>query len=310
MKRRDFILNTGKAGLVLATAGFPWSKSLAASNEFGQLTILHTNDTHSRIDPFPSDHPRHPGAGGVLGRLQLLKKIRSEVKHHLLFDAGDIFQGTPYFNLFEGEIEMKSMTALGYDAATIGNHDFDAGVDGLAKQMKHADFPLLNCNYLLEDTLLAGQVEEYRIFNRGGLRIGVTGVGIELEGLVGPEYYKGVVVRNAVKNVNRVARHLKKEQNCHLVVLLSHLGHQYRSEKISDRALAPLTSDVDVIIGGHTHTFIEKREVVKNRNDQPVLINQVGWGGLVLGRLDLTFERSTKKLCYYCRNEYVTLPDL
>lgn len=308
MNRRDFILNTGKAGLLIAAAGIPWSKSLAADDNFGKLTILHTNDTHSRIDPFPSDHPLYSNSGGVLNRLKLLKKIRSEVKHHLLLDAGDIFQGTPYFNLFKGEVEMKSMSALAYDAATIGNHDFDAGVDGLAKQLKHADFPMINCNYRFENTTLSGKTKEYEIFERDGLRIGVTGVGIELEGLVGPDYFQGVQVESAVDHVNRVSGHLKKVLNCHLVVVLSHLGYAYQSNKISDVRLAPLTEHVDVIIGGHTHTFLKQPVVLKNRKKEPVLVNQVGWGGLVLGRLDLSFDRNTKKICYYCKNEYVSLP--
>ncbi len=310
MNRRDFILNTGRAGLLLAAAGIPWNKSLAADSDFGRLTILHTNDTHSRIDSFPPDHPRHANAGGILNRLKLLQKIRSEIKHHLLLDAGDIFQGTPYFNLFEGEIEMKSMTALGYDAATIGNHDFDAGVHGLAKQLKHADFPMLNCNYRFEDTPLAGKTKKYEIFERDGLRIGITGVGIELDGLVGPEFFKGVDVENAVKSVNSVARQLKQVEGCHLVVVLSHLGYSYRVEKISDVRMAALTEHVDLIIGGHTHTFLDQPVVLNNREKEPVLVHQVGWGGLVLGRIDLSFERSSKKLCYYCKNEYVTLPEL
>jgi 5'-nucleotidase len=308
MNRRDFVLNSGKAGLLLAATGIPWSNSLAREDDFGHLTILHTNDTHSRIDPFPSDHPRYSDAGGVLNRLKLLRKIRSEVKHHLLLDAGDIFQGTPYFNLFKGEIEMKSMTALGYDAATIGNHDFDAGVDGLARQLKYAQFPMLNCNYRFQDTPLEGKTKVYQIFERDGLRIGVTGVGIELEGLVGPEFTRGVKVESPVEHVNRVAGQLKRDYDCHLVVVLSHLGYAYRSEKISDTRLARMTENVDLIIGGHTHTFLEKPVVLKNRTGAPVLIHQVGWGGLVLGRIDLSFERNSKKLCYYCQNEYVTLP--
>ena len=187
MHRRKFLRQTATASTLLGLGAYPWQVS--AGPNITKLTILHTNDVHSRIDPFPMDGSRNEGLGGVARRSKLIREIRAQEPNVLLLDSGDIFQGTPYFNFFGGELEIKLMSEMGYDATTIGNHDFDAGIDGLLKQLPHATFPFIICNYDFDQTVLRGKTETYRVFDRGGVRIGVLGVGIELEGLV-PEYLK------------------------------------------------------------------------------------------------------------------------
>ena len=220
----------------------------------------------------------------------------------MLFDAGDIFQGTPYFNFYGGELELKLMSQMGYDAATIGNHDFDGGIDGLKKQLVHANFPLINANYDFSDTILNGQTLPHQIFVKDKLRIGVFGIGIELEGLVPKTAYLQTKYSEPIKVAQEQARILKHEKNCDYVICLSHLGYKYDIDKICDTKLAGLTSDIDLIIGGHTHTFLEKADIVKNKDGKPVTINQVGWAGLALGRIDLVFDRNRKGHCMTCNN--------
>ncbi|MDX1477639.1 MAG: metallophosphatase, partial [Saprospiraceae bacterium] len=270
-----------------------------------RLTILHTNDVHSRIEPFPMDGSRRQGLGGAARRAALIERIRRDEEHVLLFDAGDIFQGTPYFNYFGGELEFKLMSAMQYDAATIGNHDFDAGVDGLARQMPHASFDMVISNYDMSDTPMSGKTHPYRIYRRGGVRIGVLGVGIELRGLVPEALYGATRYLDPVQAAQTTAGILRHDEKCDYVICLSHLGYRYRGDKISDVALAGQTRDIDLIIGGHTHTFLDAPEVVANRDGKPIYINQAGWGGMRLGRLDITFERNRKEHCTTCENLWI-----
>lgn len=257
-----------------------------------RLTILHTNDTHSRIDPFPMDGSRNEGQGGVAPRAALIRQIRSEAANVLLLDAGDIFQGTPYFNLYKGEPEIKAMSAMGYDACTIGNHDFDAGVDNLALQMKqHAAFSTIISNYDFSGTAMESVAVPYRIFKKGGIKIGVLGVGIELNGLVPANMYGATRYLDPVQKANEVAGVLHKK-GCDLIICLSHLGYKYAGNKVSDQQLARETENIDLIIGGHTHTFMDQPDVLRNKNGEPVVVNQVGWAGLQLGRLDFDFSRA------------------
>jgi 5'-nucleotidase len=294
LNRRKFISKSA-----LAAGSFLIAPSLAeAAETFAssrKLIILHTNDTHSRIDPFPMDGGRNQGLGGVAARSGLIKKINSEEENVLLFDAGDIFQGTPYFNIFKGEPEIKSMAKMGYHAATIGNHDFDAGLQVLRDQLdNHASFPMIICNYDFSGTPMEGKTIPYKIFKKNNLKIGVTGVGIELKGLVEEKLIESTQYLNPISRVNEVAYELKR-QNCDLVVCLSHLGYKYSYNKVSDVILAEESENIDLIIGGHTHTFLEKPDVVKNKKGEDVLINQVGWAGIQLGRLDFIFEKNRKK---------------
>ncbi|HXH19774.1 MAG TPA: metallophosphatase [Chitinophagales bacterium] len=296
MKRRDFIGKTLTASALLAARNFPF-EALAAGEAI-QLTILHTNDTHSRVEPFPADS-KFPNMGGVAARASLLKKIRREKKNVLLFDSGDIFQGTPYFNYFRGKLEMELMSMLGYDAATIGNHDFDAGLEGLAKQIAHADFPLLTANYDFSDTVMEGKTKRFHIFQTNGITTGVFGLGIELEGLVPPKLFGKTKYMEPVTAANDTAASLKREHGCDFVVCLSHLGYRYDTPKVSDVTLAQESTDIDLILGGHTHTFFDEPVVVMNKKNHPVVINQVGWGGVVLGKIDVVFDYTKKRKKFF-----------
>ncbi len=289
MKRRDFIEKTA-AGTALLSLGLSLSSFKSESVE--QLTILHTNDVHSYIDPFPADHPRNPNMGGVSKRAAIIEKIRLENPNVLLLDAGDIFQGTPYFNYYGGELEFKLMSMMKYDAATIGNHDFDNGLEGIVAQMPHASFEFISSNYDFKNTPMDGYTKPYKIFNKQGIKVGVFGLGIELSGLVDKKNYKETVYNNPVETAQDMVRILKQEKKCDLIICLSHLGYKYDTEpdKICDLKLAALTKDIDLIIGGHTHTFLDKPTIVKNLEQKEVLVNQVGCYGINLGRIDFYFD--------------------
>lgn len=290
MDRRSFVRNTFlvSSGALVDPSLFAHS---AGSKTSKKITILHTNDTHSNIDPFPENHSKYPGLGGVSRRFELIQKIRSEEENVLLLDAGDIFQGTPYFNKYGGVLEMKLMTELGYDAATMGNHDFDGGMDGFVKAKEYADFPFLCSNYDFKNTPVDGLTIDELIIEKGGVKVGVFGVGVELEGLVPASKFGETVYNDPIEIANDKAASLKK-QGCDLIICLSHLGYSYNSEKVSDLKLATATKDIHLIIGGHTHTFLEEPTVVENAGGGTTLVNQVGWAGVQLGRLDFEIEGS------------------
>ena len=296
MKRRDFIQNTALSSAFLGLGGL----SLSSFNTFDtkRLTILHTNDVHSYIDPFPPTHPKNPNMGGVARRAALIETIRKENSNVLLLDAGDIFQGTPYFNYYGGELEFKLMSMMKYDLATIGNHDFDNGIEGLYNQLPNASFDFVNANYDFKNTIMNGHVKPYKIFHKDGIKVGVFGIGVELEGLVDKKNYKETVYHDPVSISQDIARILKHEEKCDLVICLSHIGYQYKNEpdKISDIKLAALTKDIDLVIGGHTHTFLDKPTVLKNANGKDVLVNQVGCYGVNLGRIDFYFDDDASKI--------------
>ncbi|MFM1875800.1 MAG: hypothetical protein RL266_1537 [Bacteroidota bacterium] len=296
MNRRNFIRNSALAGIGLAGIG-GLSNWWLRENGIIKLTILHTNDVHSRIDPFPTSDGKYPGLGGFARRAEMIKRIRAEEKNVLLFDSGDIFQGTPYFNYYGGELEFKLMSEMGYDAATYGNHDFDNGIEGLVKQLPHAQFPFINSNYNLSDTALEESNLVNKVFEMDGLRIGVFGLGIELEGLVNPKLYGSIRYNDPIAEANKQAEHLKKDLNCDLVICLSHLGYDYNSEKynfnverVCDKHVALNSQNVDIILGGHTHTFLDSPDYVVNSLGKSVMICQVGWAGIKLGRIDLFFD--------------------
>lgn len=267
-----------------------------AKPKLTKLTILHTNDVHSRLDPFPMDGSRNAGRGGIVRRATLIDQIRKEQPNVLLFDAGDLFQGTPYFNLYKGEPEVQAMNRMRYDASTIGNHDFDGGMDNMVTQFGKAAFPFLIANYDFKNTEMNGRTEPYRIFKKEGLKIGVFRLGIQPEGLISKDLYKETVYTEPVETANAVAATLRNEKQCDYVICLSHLGYQYSNSTISDRVLASKTRNIDLIIGGHTHTFLDAPVNVLSQDGLPVLINQVGFAGIYLGRIDLTFERGKVKI--------------
>ena len=257
-----------------------------------KLTILHTNDMHSHIDPFDSNDKNYPNQGGMIKIAELIKTIRKQEENVLLLDAGDIFQGTPYFNYFKGEVEFKLMSIMQYDASTMGNHDFDNGLKGFKNMLPHANFPFICSNYNFENTILKNKTHKFKIIQKGGLKIGLLGLGIKLEGLVPKELYGATKYLDPYSTANHYADLLKNKHKCDLVICLSHLGYNYNEKnKPSDINLSKKTSNIDVIIGGHTHTFLNEATIKKNAIDKKVVINQAGWGALNLGRIDFYFSK-------------------
>ena len=286
--RREFIKRSilGSAAISI----FP-VQAFSKTRELKQLTILHTNDMHSHIHPFQTG--RNAGLGGIAQRATIIRKIRDEGNQVLLLDAGDIFQGTPYFNIYGGELEFKLMSAMSYDASTIGNHDFDNGLDGLIKQLPHAKFPFIVSNYNFSDTNMHNKYLKYKVFNKGGIKVGVFGIGIELEGLVPKNLYGKTIYESPIETANYYASHLKNSLSCDLVICLSHLGFKYREKRMSDKILASQTNNIDLIIGGHTHTFLNKPVIVENLSKKKVQIAQVGFGGINIGRIDYFFNQKS-----------------
>lgn len=287
--RRGFIKNSA-----LITAGigfnFPFRRNGRKQEE---LLILHTNDVHSHIHPFDNDHPKYAGQGGVIKRANLINAFRLQHKNVLLLDAGDIFQGTPYFNYYGGELEMKLMSEMKYDAATIGNHDFDGGISGLTKAMEFSNFPMINSNYVFENEL-SSIVKPYKIFRKGNVKIGVFGLGIELDGLVDKRLFQGTIYTDPISTANKISDQLKNKDKCDYVICLSHLGLKYNGNKVSDNVLAEKTSGIDLIIGGHTHSFLDSPEKKVNLSGEQVLISQAAWAGLRLGVIKVIFKSEGK----------------
>jgi 5'-nucleotidase len=285
--RRQFLRNSAwLAGGLLLTP-----EALLANDKTSSLMILHTNDFHSRLDSFPDNHPKYPGQGGIAKLKTLIDEVRNQNDYCLLLDSGDVFQGTPYFNRFGGVPEFTWMNMAGYEASTLGNHDFDMGMEHLATLIQnHAKFPFLNCNYNVEATPLKDLIKKRLVVRKGKLKIGITGVGINPDGLIPQHLCKGLVYEDPVSKVQEQADLLRKREGCDVVVVLSHLGHEYPGNQISDVKLAAATQGINVILGAHTHTFLEAPLGLTNKAGETVLVNQAGWAGLRLGRIQLDFK--------------------
>lgn len=257
------------------------------------ITILHTNDTHSQIDPVPPNDKLYPGKGGVARRSTLMKRIRRQNKNTLLIDAGDVFQGTPYFNFYKGEVEYKAMSAIGYDAGTLGNHEFDNGVDSLAAAMKFANFDLLSANYDVGGTPLEGRVKRYVVRQVGGVRVGLFGLGISPAGLITPANFKGITYRDPVAASREVVAEMRDRERCDLVVGMSHLGYYPKPKEgeVGDSQVATQVDGIDFIASGHNHTFMEEPVSVKQPSGKETLIFQVGKSGIFVGRVDFRVRR-------------------
>jgi 5'-nucleotidase len=295
MDRKSFLKAIGGGSLAMALApNMMMAEELKILNlkSANKLTILHTNDQHSRIEPFDASYTKNPNQGGFARRANLIQQIRNQESNVLLLDSGDIFQGTPYFNFFGGELEFKLMSMMKYDASTMGNHDFDNGLEGFLKVLPNAKFPFICSNYDFKNTILDGKTSPYKIFDKNGIKVGIFGVGIQLDGLVGKKQYAETVYSNPIEVAQHYSNFLKKEQKCDLVICLSHIGYDYKDEpnKISDKILAANTENIDIILGGHTHTFLPEPQTFTNRQGKNVLVNQVGWAGLLLGRIDFYFD--------------------
>lgn len=296
MKRSTFLQQSTAATALVTLGGFGF-QSCTTTPKKKRITILHTNDVHSHIDAFGPDAARNANQGGVARRATLVQNIRNENPNTLLLDAGDIFQGTPYFNYYGGELEFKLMSKMKYDAATIGNHDFDNGIDGLYAQLPHASFQFLSANYDFKNTVMDTHVKPYHVFVKDGIKIGVFGVGIKLDGLVNKNMYKETEYIDPIEIATDMSRILKDEEHCDLIICLSHLGYHYKKnpDKVSDLTLAKSTKNIDLIIGGHTHTFLPKPTVAQNIEGKNVLVNQVGCYGINLGCIDFYFDAENNK---------------
>ena len=250
------------------------------------LTLLQTSDTHSRIEPIDVHAAdKYAGMGGFVRRAALLDQFRENTPDVLVFDCGDFSQGTPYYTLFKGEVEIKMLNLMKYDAATIGNHEFDFGLENMARLFKMADFPIVCANYGMEGTVLEGLVKPYVILERDGLKIGVFGLGAKMEGLVQADKCEGVVFKDPVPVANEVAAKLKDVEGCDAVVCLSHLGIK------EDEMLVHQTRNIDVVLGGHSHTFMQEPVFFQNLDGESIPVSHTGKNGIFVGKIDLTFER-------------------
>jgi len=295
MKRRNFIKQVSTAATLPIIGGLTLPSFVRKQQR--HITILHTNDTHSHIESFQPSHSSNGNQGGVAKRATLIAQIRKENENTLLLDAGDIFQGTPYFNYFGGALEFKLMSMLNYDVATIGNHDFDNSIEGLYQQLPNAKFDFVSANYDFKNTVLDTHVQPYKIISKDGIKIGIFGLGVALEGLVDKKMYKETRYLDPVAITQDITNTLKNKEACDLIICLSHLGYYYKNnpENISDLNLAKITKNIDLIIGGHTHTFLSKPTVVKNMEGINMLVNQVGAYGINLGRIDFYFDENQHK---------------
>jgi 5'-nucleotidase len=253
------------------------------------INILHTNDVHSQIDPFPSNHARFPGKGGFARRIAYIKKVRSIDPQTLVFDCGDFFQGTPYFNFYKGRLEIELMNRMGIDAVTIGNHEFDNGLDMLSQRISEANFPFVNANYTFNHPQLQKQVKPHIIIEKYGIRIGVFGLGVQLDGLVNLVQRGETVYNEPIEIARQVSDHLKTKEKCDLVIAVTHIGFSMNNNQ-DDKTLAAQTDNIDIILGGHTHTFLKEPEVIINRRGRKVWVNQVGASGVFMGHLKLKLE--------------------
>ena len=301
--RREFLktLSGVAAGLALVQ----WPSKLLAENNLIRFTVLHTNDIHCHLDPFPANDPQYGGRGGLARMAALIDRFRQQQPNMLLLDAGDMFQGTPYFNYYKGDLITKVMSEMGYDASTIGNHEFDNGLEGMEKGLENAKYPVISSNYNFSSTILADRFPDFVIFHRKGIKIGVYALGIELKGLVNPKSYGNTIYQDPVQQAQKMESLLKKEKHCDLIFCLSHLGYEYRqNSKISDRLLVPHTSYTDMIIGGHTHTFLPSPVKLKNACNEQVIVNQVGWAGCMLGKIDFFLDADKKQVLYSLGNNF------
>lgn len=259
------------------------SLSLSAQEK---LIILHTSDMHSRVEPVERKDDRDFDKGGLVRRATFLKEFRKDNPDVLLFDSGDFSQGTPYYNMFQGEVEVELMNEMKYDAMTIGNHEFDFGLENMARLFKMAKFPVVCANYDVDATVLKGLVEPYTIIKRDGVRIGVLGLGYPLEGMVQANKCEGVVFKNPIETANEVAAILKNKEKCDVVICLSHLGVQYDKKE-----LIPNIRNIDIVLGGHSHTFMKTPMMLSDKDGKSVTLMHSGARGVNVGRMDLTLSK-------------------
>jgi 5'-nucleotidase len=302
--RRNFLGATIAAGLSLSlrrglrTLHTParaaiWTPLLEPQKGETLITVLHTNDTHSQIDPILENDKTYAGKGGVARRATLVKRVRKENPNTLMIDAGDVLQGTPYFNFYKGEVEYKAMSLIGYDAGTIGNHEFDNGVEALAKAMQFANFDIVSTNYDVRGSALESKVKTHAVKEVGGLRVGLFGLGIRPEGLITPDNFKPLQYLDPVRMARGVTKLLREQERCTLVLGMSHLGYypDPKNGEVGDTQVAAQVDGIDFIASGHTHTFMEKPVLQKNPSGKDTIVFQVGRSGIYVGRIDFTVSQ-------------------
>jgi 5'-nucleotidase len=286
--RREFIKAGAFAGAFVIFNRMPFN--LFPVSKTKKITILHTNDMHSRIEPYPLDGGKFQGLGGMAARAEMIKKVRKVEKNILLLDAGDILQGTPYFNFFKGEVEFRLMSEIKYDAATFGNHEFDGGIENLANKLKFAKFPFIVSNYDFAGTPLEGKTTINKIVEVDGYKIGIYGLGIDPKGLIPDELFGKIQFMDPLKVALEQEKLLKDQHQCDLIICLSHLGLEYENGKISDIEIAKNTNTTNLVLGGHTHVFMKEPREIKNKSDKNCYVFQVGHSGIKMGRVDFILE--------------------
>ncbi len=298
LDRRRFLRGIGVAA-GSAVAGPLIRIARASEAPSDTITLLHTNDTHSRIDPFPNGTGRNAGMAGVARRATLIRQVRARHPHTLVLDGGDFFQGTPYFNRFKGALEVQTLSAMGYDAVTLGNHDLDLGVDGLVTALKHRRFDLVSANYEIEHPGLAPEVKPYTVKQLGRVKVGIFGLGVALDGLVNPKLCQGMRYIDPVHAARAAVEELRVDHGVHMVVALSHLGYHGVLGEPGDLDWAKEVKGVDYVVGGHTHTFLDApRSVRYGRGGWETLVMQVGFAGINMGRADFDVREGTPRLRY------------
>lgn len=264
----------------------------AAAQSTKEIYLFHTNDMHSRIEPFPENYQDTllAGKAGMVRRATFISQQREIHPDLLLFDCGDFSQGTPYYNIYKGEVEISMMNEMRYDVGTIGNHEFDFGLENMARLFRLAEFPIVCANYDVTGTVLEGLVKEYVVLHRDGIKIGVFGLGAQLEGLVAKASYGDVKFEDPVSEAQRIADLLKMQEKCDLVICLSHLG--WKGEPYSDVELIENTCNIDVVLGGHSHSYFEKPEYYKNLDGVEVPLQQMGKHAAFIGKMVLTLQKN------------------
>ena len=255
-----------------------------------QLTILHTNDTHSTVLPLnPNlEDTMKAGRGGYLRRVVMIQEERKKDPDLLLFDSGDFSQGSGYYTMFKGDVEVGLMNQMGYDAATIGNHEFDFGLDNMARIFKMAKFPIVCTNYDFTGTVCEGTVKPYIVLKRKGVKIGIFALAPKMRGLVSDKNCVGVKYLDPAKVALETAAMLKKDQKCDMVICISHLGWEIGGD--DDNQMIAHSRDIDLVLGGHSHTYLEKLEYVKNMDGKPVPVDQNGKHGIFVGKILVTLK--------------------
>ena len=260
------------------------------SAEKVKLVILHTNDTHSQVEPTEKSTLKTADMGGYARRMGVIQKIRKEEKNVLLLDAGDFSQGTPYFNFFNGRVEIDALNRMKYDAGTLGNHEFDNGIDTLAMVLSKARFPILSSNYNVSATPIAPYIQPYLLIKKAGLKIGIMALNVQPQGLIIENNYRGLTYNDPIQTANATSEYLKKTKKCDLIICLSHLGGDSTTVEVNDFSVAHATKYIDVIIGGHSHSMLQNVKT-NNAAGKKVIIAQVGKSGLYLGKIELELEK-------------------